>query len=248
MSEARCGLLGLGAAYALWVYLTDGARYRTADWGSKGLLRAVYLMSRAYLRVLGITFEERFEADYDDGRRYLVAATPHGAFAASGVWFAAPHTRLAPEGRPPELYGVSASVLFYVPVLRELILLMRARDVSGANFDALLRARKSVVMVPGGMHEQVHPRTACARHVPSARPQRTPPVRAPRHGRHPAGPRCAPTTGVRRTTSLGGSGSSASRCATARPLYRSTASARTSCMPRGSGYVALGSRSRTRPA
>jgi len=197
MSEAR--LLGLSAAYATWVYLTDGARYRTADWGSKDLLRAVYLMSRAYLRVLGITFEEKFEADYDDGHRYLVAATPHGAFAASGVWFAAPHTRLAPEGRPPELYGVSASVLFYVPVLRELILLMRARDVSGANFDALLRARKSVMMVPGGMHEQVHPRTVCARHVPATWPPRDHGARRP--CAHPDRSGTPPVSGVHRSPS-----------------------------------------------
>ena len=61
-----------------------------------------------------------------------------------------------PDFKQFRCYAGGASVLFKIPLIRELILLMRAREASQRTLDKLLAAGNSVALNPGGLFEQVH--------------------------------------------------------------------------------------------
>ena len=52
-------------------------------------------------------------------------------------------------------------MLFKIPLLRELLLLLRVREASTSTLDALLASGRSVALNPGGLHEQVHTTHEC---------------------------------------------------------------------------------------
>jgi diacylglycerol O-acyltransferase 2, plant len=49
-----------------------------------------------------------------------------------------------------------ASVIFYVPILRELLLILGCRDAGKHTIEALLQANRSIGCSPGGVWEQLH--------------------------------------------------------------------------------------------
>lgn len=86
----------------------------------------------------------------------VVTTSPHGAF---GIGFFLLHFhRLVDDARFQKFrcYAGGASVLFMVPLLRELLLLLHVREASRRTLDALLTSGNSVALNPGGLWEQVH--------------------------------------------------------------------------------------------
>jgi hypothetical protein len=127
-------------------------------WGVNGRVEPV--KNREALRLGNHAFGAEFSEAFDPSRKYMVCCSPHGAYAFSGLAFIGPLLRL---GRCPELknhpifYGV-ASVLFYVPGIRELALFLGCREVTKSNVSNIVKKNFSVAMIPGGIYEQLQTR------------------------------------------------------------------------------------------
>ena len=88
-------------------------------------------------------------------RRVIFGYHPHGMFPAAACWFhlTPQFASLFPTVPPPVTLG--ASVIFRVPLLRDVAMWAGARNVSRKVFVRSLRERGAVVMCPGGQAELV---------------------------------------------------------------------------------------------
>jgi len=102
---------------------------------------------------MGVEQTSVLEEAFDPNKQYLITGTPHGAYAVSGLVFIAPKWRLDPNYR---VMMIGASILFLLPVVRELILLLGGREVTRVNTERLITAGLSIGMIPGGIWEQVN--------------------------------------------------------------------------------------------
>lgn len=86
-------------------------------------------------------------------RQVLACWHPHGLYVLSGIFFS---TGL--RNRNASMYGwviAGASAVFQVPIFREFALYMNARAADKPVIDAALEVGKSVLLCPGGIHEQL---------------------------------------------------------------------------------------------
>jgi len=152
--------VALVAAYGVWVQQSDGWKrapvpvQRSTGW----MPRIHAFLCSIFERWFGVTNELVFEETLDLSRRFCFALAPHGAFVVSWLVFLAPLIRTDDRFVPLRVALGGASVLFFLPIIRELLLLLNARDADYSNLDALARAGHSVALVPGGIHEQVRTR------------------------------------------------------------------------------------------
>eukprot|EP00899_Mesostigma_viride_P018545 jgi/Mesvir1/26692/Mv20470-RA.3 len=87
-------------------------------------------------------------------KKYVYGYHPHGLYPVTLGWF---HMTTAWRRRLPGISPVAlaASVIFYVPFLRDLFMWSGARDVSRHAFRAALKERNAVVLCPGGQKELI---------------------------------------------------------------------------------------------
>ena len=83
----------------------------------------------------------------------VAVVSPHGSFPVTQVGFAMALLRLDPSLCTMRLRNMGASVLFFVPGLREFLLLMGVRDASRRVCSRLLGEGYTVAICPGGNHE-----------------------------------------------------------------------------------------------
>jgi len=81
---------------------------------------------------------------------------PHGILPLTTLWL-----RLCPQWRAvaPDYTLLTASVVHYIPVMRDLLHWLGAREVSRASIAGALRGGKSVLLVPGGQAEMLESRS-----------------------------------------------------------------------------------------
>ena len=96
------------------------------------------------------TFDVRASVPIDSQGQYFVASHPHGTLIFQRMFWRA--TLLEQLFRRP-FRMLGASVLFRIPIVREMSLLFGAVDAGKANCERLLRAGSSVVVFPGGIDE-----------------------------------------------------------------------------------------------
>jgi hypothetical protein len=128
------------AIYALWFLCTSKDKVSTEAWGPVLLVQAISTFANAVLRVLGVTNSVVMEAPLVPGTQYMICSGPHGAMAFSGVLFVGPSWRLRPEFAPIKIFSIGASILFYLPLVRELILLFGCREVTKTTTTKLIKA------------------------------------------------------------------------------------------------------------
>ena len=150
-------LLSILLAYFAFFLLTCRAPYRGAEWGPQWVSRALEVAVRRTLRVFGLSSKVVF--DDPDGLptrplQRVGCCSPHGAFPVTVLCFAMFRFRNDPALRHFRLRNAGATVLFCIPLLRELLLLLGVRDASRANLRRLLREGYSVAICPGGIWEQ----------------------------------------------------------------------------------------------
>jgi len=95
-------------------------------------------------------FEVRTAAPLDPAAQYFVASHPHGTLIFQRTFWRSALT----EGlfhRPFRMLG--ASVLFSIPIVREMSLLFGAVDAGKANCERLIRKGSSLIVFPGGIDE-----------------------------------------------------------------------------------------------
>ena len=150
--------------YMAWVSYTHGAKHRKEIFGYTWAARTSASICRCIAYCCGLTFKVMYDGDADglDGRhRGLVAAVgPHGIFPLAMLGFGAFMFRADSGHAEPGLAALEArfagaSIVFLVPVIRELVLLMGVRDASRTTLRKLLAANHSIAIQPGGIWEMV---------------------------------------------------------------------------------------------
>lgn len=152
-------LTGFLLAYLAFFLLTCRAKDRGDEWGPQWLSRGLEVAMRLMLKPFGLSSKVVF--DDPDGLptaplQRLGCCSPHGAFPVMTMSFGMFRFRNDPALRHFRLRNAGATVLFFVPILRELLLLLGVRDASRANLQKLLREGYSVALCPGGIWEQVN--------------------------------------------------------------------------------------------
>ena len=105
-------------------------------------------------------------AEFSDNKKYVFGYAPHGLFPIGAAYLPctpAFQKIVGPGVRPATL---TASIVFQLPFLRDLLLWIGTRAVSRATFASTLRERGAVMMVPGGQAELVEAHQAAQRAAP----------------------------------------------------------------------------------
>jgi len=105
-------------------------------------------------------------------RRFIFGYHPHGMYPAAACWFHLTPQFAALFPSVPSPVTLGASVIFCVPLLRDVVMWAGARSVSRGVFLRSLRERGAVVLCPGGQAEAVehvggdgdHEVTLCTKH------------------------------------------------------------------------------------
>ena len=152
--------------YAAWFMYSQRARHRSGVWGPRWAALFAANVCLAIGRACGLTFTVAYEED-DKLRakhRGLVAAVgPHGVFPLAMLGFGAFKFRqdLKDCGiGEPGLIDLNArfagaSIVFTVPIIRELLFLMGVRDANRTTLKKLLNAGHTIAIQPGGIWEMV---------------------------------------------------------------------------------------------
>lgn len=113
--------------------------------------------------ILGLKLRFVFDDSVtQDCRTYVAAISPHGVFPLSliglGVWRFREGLGELSDSKLTALRArlASASVLFWVPIVREIILLAGARDAARSNIERLLAEGHTIALNPGGIWEMVN--------------------------------------------------------------------------------------------
>ena len=96
-------------------------------------------------------FEVRASAPIDPSAQYFVGCHPHGTLIFQRTFWRS--SLLDPIFPSARLRMLGASILFRIPIIREMTLWFGAVDASKANCEALLRQGCTVVVYPGGIDE-----------------------------------------------------------------------------------------------
>ena len=161
MATAR-GCIAGACAYGAWVALTDSAKRQVDHWGPDWVVRLLQLGGAAVMNALGVRWahaldDARGVAAVQSGRAGGIGAvSPHGPYATCAILFGMPFFRLEETRRGGiRVRSGGASVLFWVPGLREVLLLYGVREATPATIARLVRAGCVVALNPGGLREQI---------------------------------------------------------------------------------------------
>lgn len=143
----------LVAIYSICFYSTSGARYRSQHFGSDRAARIVRSLCSLAASILGVEININISDDQLHSSCFLGAASPHGALPVSQLILGAPAFRLDHRLKRLNMRLCAASVLFYIPLVREFLLLFGARDASKRTLMSLLAKGNTVAICPGGNYE-----------------------------------------------------------------------------------------------
>ena len=130
------------ALYLVWMRMTDYLKSSPPDSLPSWPLLIIFAPIWKFLNMIGVTQRTKFSSRLDMSRRYLVACSPHGSYALSGLTWIAPEFRMSwlPEYEHHCTFFGAASCLFYLPLVREFVLLLGCREVSCAATRLALHA------------------------------------------------------------------------------------------------------------
>lgn len=152
-------LLLSACLYVVWVAATAHVRTQAEVWGPDWAARLIDTFFRGLASVIGLSFDVQEDAESSLSSRatkprcFVGACSPHGAFPLAQVGLGMLRFRLHPPRAVPSFRLAGADVLFWIPLLRELLLLGGARSASRRCLERLLRSGVTVTLSPGGNHE-----------------------------------------------------------------------------------------------
>lgn len=146
------------ACYIIWVICTNHLKYRAGQVGPEWAARLIQWAFKTYLDTLGceLTIINEYIPDPNSPRKVVACYNPHGSFATGGICYAMANFRLHPVLRKLEGNLMAASVIFYVPIMRELLMILGCRDAGKKTVASLLEKNRSLGCSPGGIWEQLH--------------------------------------------------------------------------------------------
>lgn len=142
--------------YVVWVSLTAHARHQAESWGSDRVAFWADAAMRALGGLVGVSLsipldELSTELLTNNGkpRCFLVAGSPHGCFPLAQIGLGMLRFRLNPPKGVAHYRLAGADVLFWIPVLREFMLLGGVRSASRKTVLKLLEEGFTVALNPG---------------------------------------------------------------------------------------------------
>jgi len=117
---------------------------------------------REFLGLRLIASKELSEADKKENSQFVLAVFPHGTGAEYRVLMAGLLDSVLPNSAQ-RTRTLAASVLFRLPLLREICLWTSCVDARRSVAEKLLRRGRSILVIPGGEAEQI--RTVCGREI-----------------------------------------------------------------------------------
>ena len=150
------------AIYGVWMFFTDEWKRSVVDIGPLWLAHAIRAVAKAAMGALGVTWRCELSDSMDKvatalgGRGAIGCVSPHGAYSFAALFLGVPTFRCDPRLRGLKVSVVGASVLFYVPIVRDYLLLFGVREATVPTSVRLVRAGRIVALCPGGIYEQVH--------------------------------------------------------------------------------------------
>jgi hypothetical protein len=150
------------AVYGTWMYFTDEWKRSVVDVGPLWLAHAIRAIAKAVMSALGVTWQCELSGSVSKvmksigNRGAIGCVSPHGAYSFAALFLGVPSFRCDPQLRGLKVSVIGASVLFYVPGVREYLILFGVREATVPTTKLLLRAGRIVALCPGGIYEQVH--------------------------------------------------------------------------------------------
>jgi hypothetical protein len=147
--------------YGVWFYMTRNAKRRGENFGTDTLAYIASFVFKLMCTICSLHLEiivpeepgkEQPRLPYK-GDGLVAAVSPHGSLPLTSVPIGMPLFRLDPLLRPFKIRHCAASVLFYIPVVRELLLIFGCRHASKSNLLQLLLEGHSIGINPGGNYE-----------------------------------------------------------------------------------------------
>lgn len=144
----------LAFCYLAWMRFSDDAKSQADEWGPRRLALALFHINTRLGRMVGVTWglvlDDVVRRKIKNGA--ITCVSPHGAYPVGAVLLGMPYFRCFESN----IFFGAASILFYVPGLREYLLLMNAREITRATMRRLLDAGRAIGVNPGGIHEMIH--------------------------------------------------------------------------------------------
>ena len=155
------------ALYAVWYVGTMRSKSSPRPWGSARALTVIAACARVMLGLLSVRLSMRWDGLEEgacptaserlvtnDAAMFSIA--PHGAYPLSMLALAVPAFQTDERLKSWKLRLAGASVLYQIPVVRELLLLLGGREATASTMHRCFADGCSVAVNPGGIYEQVH--------------------------------------------------------------------------------------------
>ena len=157
----------LAVLYAVWFVMTRRDKRLSRQWGSTHLMKVLGACARLALGALGVHLSIRWDGlpegacptpaeRLSTSDAAMFSIMPHGAYPLSMLALAVPRFRTEPRLMTWRLRLAGASVLYDIPVVRELLLLLGGREATESTMRGAFADGCSVAVNPGGIFEQVH--------------------------------------------------------------------------------------------
>ena len=164
-SRLRRRLLIVAALlYSIWYVYTLRAKQSGRRWGHRLAAHFAAACCHATAVLFGLKLQVKYDGDMgglkEEHKGLVAAVGPHGVFPLAmlgmGAFKFRPDTPYAENGlKDLNARFAGASILFCVPILRELLLLMGVREVSRPTVRRLLATDHTIAIQPGGIWEMV---------------------------------------------------------------------------------------------
>lgn len=150
-----------GAVLFVLLYLRhviqSGAQRQLRRFGPRWLIRAIAAPLPLVMRLLGVQSQTVLDgittSELASGSPFVVTISPHGT-GVGHLMLTGPALVTPPLDATVPM-GLAASVVFKVPLWRELMLLLGWREASATMAGEMLNGGCSVIVLPGGLWEMV---------------------------------------------------------------------------------------------
>ena len=147
--------LGLVVNVILWAYLFTYAVSTHKTEGDKSEYIQKLPMWKRWVQTNIHDFSVTSETDLDDKTQYIFTSFPHGAISANHILSMTDAGGFLSKIYRGERRDLAASVLFYLPVVREILLLLGNVDAGAVTAKLQLSLKRSLLIFVGGEKEQL---------------------------------------------------------------------------------------------
>ena len=138
--------------YGVWFFVTRKAKHQSRHFGGLTAARSACLLCNFMCFMYGVSMEIVIPPEDQGvpprlpyiGEGLVAAISPHSSFPVSLIGCGCPMFRMDDRLAAFKLRNCAASVLFYVPLLREMLLILGCRDANKRTLLKLLNEGHSI--------------------------------------------------------------------------------------------------------